>query len=87
MEAGTHMTAITLDKSFTEDLTRDKGFNTTAASVIALGISLVLAIAGIVVSSDLMVIIGGFLAVAGRDSTERLTACGSSLRRSRDIIR
>ncbi|AFV88771.1 hypothetical protein PACID_09340 [Acidipropionibacterium acidipropionici ATCC 4875] len=57
------MTAITLDKSFTEDLTRDKGFNTTAASVIALGISLVLAIAGIVVSSDLMVIIGGFLAV------------------------
>lgn len=58
------MTAITLDKSFTEDLTRDKGFNTTAASVIALGISLVLAIASIVVSSDLMVIIGGFLAVA-----------------------
>lgn len=58
------MTAITLDKSFSEDLAQNKGFNTTAASVLALGISLVLAIAGIVVSSDVMVIIGGFLAVA-----------------------
>lgn len=58
------MTAITLDKSRTRAQTRDKGFNTPAAGVIALGISLVLAIAGIVVSSDAMVIFGGFLAVA-----------------------
>ncbi|AXE39532.1 hypothetical protein [Acidipropionibacterium virtanenii] len=58
------MTAITLDRSFTNELTRNKGFNYSAASVIALGISLVLAIAGIVVSSDVTVIAGGLLAVA-----------------------
>lgn len=58
------MTTITVSRSLNADLARRGGLNIAAAAAFGLGISLVLAIVGIVVASDATVIIAGFLAVA-----------------------
>lgn len=58
------MTTITVSRSLNADLARRGGVNIAAGAALALVVSLVLAIVGIAVASDVTVITSGFLAVA-----------------------